>query len=86
MIEIRYAPTFVRMYAKLSPALKSEAKEKISLFQDKTHHTRLKVHKLTGELEGTFSFSVNYRTRIIFEYEGGERANLLLIGSHDDVY
>ncbi|MFA6158104.1 MAG: type II toxin-antitoxin system RelE/ParE family toxin [Candidatus Paceibacterota bacterium] len=86
MLEIRYAPSFVRMYARLPASLKSEIKEKISTFRDKGNHDALKVHKLKGNLENTFSFSVNYKIRVIFEYEDKKSVNLLLVGGHDNVY
>jgi mRNA-degrading endonuclease YafQ of YafQ-DinJ toxin-antitoxin module len=87
MIHITYAPSFVRRYKKLHIDLKAEVKEKIVLFQDVQNHPALKVHKLGGGLENTFSFSVNYKIRIIFEYgDVKNKANLLLVGDHDDVY
>ncbi len=86
MIEILYAPNFVRMYKGLHAGLKEEVKEKIKLFADKKNHTILKVHKLKGNLKNTYSFSVNYQIRIVFEYENKKTANLLYIGGHDELY
>ena len=86
MIEICYAPTFVRMYKKLDPSLKEEVKSKILLFQDAKNHTALKTHKLKGVLENTYSFSVNYKIRVVFEYENKKSVNLLYVGAHDGVY
>lgn len=86
MIAVCYAPTFVRMYKRLEPALKEEVKAKISLFQNNTEHTSLKVHKLRGALENTYAFSVNYKIRIVFEYENKTLVNLLYVGAHDEVY
>ncbi len=81
MIKIFYAPTFVRMYKHLDPALQREVKEKIELFKNKTNHKRLAVHKLHG-IEKSHSFSVNYKIRIVFEYQGALRVNLLYVGDH----
>ncbi len=86
MITIRYAPIFVRMYKRLEPALKEEVKSKILLFQYKKNHLALKVHKLKGILENTHSFSVNYKIRIVFEYQTKTAVNLLYVGSHGIVY
>lgn len=86
MITIRYAPTFVRMYKKLANSLKEEVKDRISLFKVKENHQKLKVHKLQSSLENIYSFSVNYKIRIVFEYENTETVNLLYVGSHDTVY
>lgn len=74
------------MYKGLEPTLKEEVKEKIYLFQDSKNHTSLKVHKLHGDLKNCYSFTVNYKIRIVFEYENKNTVNLLYIGNHDDSY
>jgi mRNA-degrading endonuclease YafQ of YafQ-DinJ toxin-antitoxin module len=86
MIAIQYAPTFIRMYKRLDNNLQEEVKEKIALFKDALNHKNLKVHKLKGFLENTHSFSVNYKIRIVFEYEQGDTVNLLYVGSHEQIY
>lgn len=86
MLEIIYTPSFVRLYSKLSKNLQKEVKEKIENFKNKENHKTLKVHKLKGKLQNTFSFSVNYKIRIVFEYENKKSVNLLLVGAHDEVY
>jgi mRNA-degrading endonuclease YafQ of YafQ-DinJ toxin-antitoxin module len=86
MIIVQYAPTFVRMYKGLDSHLKEEVKEKIVLFQDTKNHIKLKAHKLKGSLGNTYAFSVNYKIRIVFEYENKNIVNLLYVGSHDDTY
>ena len=55
------------------------------------YHPSLKTHKLMGNLDDTWSCSIDYSYRILFEFvtdpETDERAILLLnIGSHDEVY
>ena len=86
MLTIRYAPTFIRMYRKLTPSLKEEVKEKIILLKDENNHQKLKVHKLSGKLSGRNSFTVNYKIRIVFRYENNNTLNLLYVGNHDEVY
>ena len=83
MFSVRYAPTFIRMYKRLNAHLKEEVKEKIFLFKDEKNHSTLKVHKLKGNLKNIYSFSINYKIRIVFEYEDKTTVNLLYIGSHD---
>lgn len=51
----------------------------------------LKSHKLTGDLDGYWSCSVNYDCRIIFTFYQDEKPEetliiLVDIGSHDEVY
>jgi len=82
-MEIALAPQFKRQFKKLSPALQEEALEKIALFRDSGHHAALKVHKLKGALAGRFSFSVNYRYRIVFVWENARQSAILAaIGDH----
>jgi mRNA-degrading endonuclease YafQ of YafQ-DinJ toxin-antitoxin module len=78
------------MYKKLPDALKEEVKQKIQDFQNPKNHQTLKVHSLTGRLKNTYSFSVNYKIRIVFQFDkNGKNTNiayLLYVGSHDEVY
>ncbi len=85
-ISVQYAPTFVRMYKRLDDNLKEEIKDRVALFQNTSNHSKLKVHKLKGILGNTYSFSVNYKIRIVFEYEQKNIVNLLYVGSHDEMY
>lgn len=84
-MQVSYTASFIRMFGKLPIALQEEAWEKIELFSEEKNHTHLKVHKLGGRLEGWFSFSVNYQTRIIFHYlkASPKEARLDAIGDHD---
>jgi mRNA interferase YafQ len=50
---------------------------------------RLKTHKLSGELAGSYACSAGYDLRIIFslvEHEGAEAILLETVGTHDEVY
>lgn len=62
-----------------------EALEKIELFRDPKNHVNLKVHKLKGRLNEGYSFSVNYKTRIVFTYTNKKPKGVELhaIGDHD---
>ena len=67
----------------LDPALQEETIEKIGLFKNQDNHRALRVHKLHGPLGGRYSFSINYKTRIVFEYVSKTEIALLAIGDHD---
>lgn len=82
-MKVLFKPNFVRQYKKLSFELQIEVKEKIDLFKKDPKHSFLKTHKLKGKLSSYFSFSVNYKYRIVFEYENKETAILLAVGDHD---
>ena len=83
-LEVRYKPSFLREFKKLETALQEEVREKLILFASPKNHTTLHVHKLHGLLTGRWSFSVNYRYRIVFTYEDKKKSIvvLLAIGDH----
>lgn len=83
MIAILYKPTFVRQYDALPRELQEEVKERITLFRKNPRHRFLRMHKLNGALRGFLSFSVNYRYRIVFQWEKRHTAVLLVVGDHD---
>lgn len=83
MLTISFKRTFVKQMHKLENGLMEEVFEKIQLFKDTKNHKSLKVHKLHGGFSDCFSFSVNYKTRVVFEYETKTNVTLLAIGDHD---
>ena len=83
MIQISFKPTFVKQMNKLKKELVEEVFEKIELFKNEKNHKLLKVHKLHGKLSEHFSFSVNYKFRIIFKYERKGQVVFWDIGDHD---
>lgn len=83
MVEVSYKPSFIRQFKKLPQALQEEALDKIELFKDPENHAYLRVHKLKGWLEADYSFSVNFRYRIVFMWEVRNKSAILLaIGDH----
>ncbi len=83
MLAIVYSPTFARMFKRLEGGLQDEAIERISLFRDIKNHHVLKVHKLRGQFSDKYGFSVNYQTRIVFQYLTKKEVALMAIGDHD---
>ena len=83
-MEITYTASFIRLLKSLPKALREEVREKINLFRDPKNHQQLKVHKLKGRLKGRYSFSVNYKTRIVFNYSDNTHKEVRLdaIGDH----
>jgi mRNA-degrading endonuclease YafQ of YafQ-DinJ toxin-antitoxin module len=81
-MEVVYKATFIRQFNKSDPTLRDEIVAKIALFKDIKKHNQLKVHKLDGRLQGCYSFSVNYRIRIVFQYETRKKVSFLAVGSH----
>ncbi len=83
MIELYFMASFVRGLRSLEKDLADEATEKIELLKDRKNHDSLNVHKRRGALSGKWSFSVNYKTRIVFKFLSDDEAVLLAIGDHD---
>jgi addiction module RelE/StbE family toxin len=81
-MELQFSPKFLKKYNKLSEEQQEEVDQKIELFIQDQKHPFLKTHKLKGKLKGYNSFSVNYKDRIIFEYESKTLVSLLNIGDH----
>lgn len=82
MLKVFYTPSFIKQVGKLETDLYDEVIEKIELLKNPINHGQLKVHKLKGVLAGRFSFSVNYKTRIVFAYMSKNEALLHAIGDH----
>lgn len=82
MITVSYKPSFIKKVQQLERELYEEVLEKIELFKNLRNHTLLKVHKLHGQLKNCYSFSVDYKVRIVFQYESKKEAVLLSIGDH----
>lgn len=84
MIDIIYAPVFfVKQFGKLDKDFQDEVIGKIEMFKNKDNHLLLKVHKLHGSLKDKYSFSVNYKIRIIFMWSDKGEALFFAIGDHD---
>lgn len=82
-MDVAFTPQFRRQFRKLPPTLQEEAFEKIAAFKNPAKHAALRVHKLQGELKGRWSFSINYRYRIVFMWEKQNiSAILLAVGDH----
>ncbi len=82
-MKIGYKPQFIRQFNKLPKNLQEEVLEKVESFKDVSNHQTLKVHKLHGTFADCYSFSVNYKYRIIFNYATKKEVNILTIGDHD---
>lgn len=81
-LQVHFKPAFVRQMNTLPKELQEEAFEKIELFKDRKNHGVLRVHKLHGRLAGMYSFSINFRFRIVFAYVSKTETVLAAIGDH----
>ena len=82
MLTISFKASFAREFNKLEKNLRDEVLSKMNLFKNPLNHEMLKVHKLHGRMKNMWSFSVNYKTRIVFNYESKKEVAFLAIGNH----
>lgn len=65
--EIFYDAGFKDEFKKLPFVIKKKAIKIEKLFRENPFHPSLRLHKLKGKLEGTWSISVDRKYRIIFK-------------------
>lgn len=70
-MEIVVTPHFKREAKRLPLHLRPQIQERLRIFQDNPFHPSLKTHKLHGEFHGFWSFSIDRRIRVIFEFTDG---------------
>ena len=81
-MQIVYSQQFVKDFKRLDPRIQIKAKEKELIFRENPFNGLLKTHKLSGRLEGLWSFTVDYDCRIIFELESEKLVIFHAIGGH----
>ena len=93
MKAIGWTPKSLRAFKRIirrNPQLRPLIEQTLTQLAEDPFHPSLRTHKLTGELSGIWSCSIDYKLRILFEFvqspEGEEAILLLNLGSHDEVY
>jgi addiction module RelE/StbE family toxin len=89
-----WSPAFSRAVKRLlrqSPQMAKPIAKTLEQLSMDVYHPSLKTHKLKGDLDGTWSCSIDYSNRILFKFiptleDDGEEIFLLTLGTHDDVY
>jgi plasmid maintenance system killer protein len=85
MIEIIYSKKISKIIyeiLKTDYVLFKEVTDKVTEFKNFENHQKLKVNKLHGKMKYIYSFSVNYKYRILFKYLDKNTIVLLTIGDH----
>jgi len=78
-----------RRYLKRNPQLADDVEAALQLLAIDAFDSRLKTHKLKGDLAGVWACSAGHDLRILFEFvqhDGAEAVLLLSVGTHDEVY
>lgn len=82
-MKVFYTKKFEREYKKINKDLKLKAEFCERFFRNNPFDKKLKTHKLSGELEGFWSFSIDFKNRIVFEFIDDKTVYFHSIGSHD---
>lgn len=81
-MEVFYTSRFGRESKKVPRHLRNTIEQRVALFKKNPFDPRLKTHKLTGALKEFWSFSIDYRYRVIFEFVDSGQALFHSIGDH----
>jgi len=81
-MKIYYLPKFAKQYKKLPLAIKIQAENKEKMFRKNPFNKALRTHKLRGELAGFWSFSIDYKHRIIFDFKNEKTVRFYYVGDH----
>jgi mRNA-degrading endonuclease YafQ of YafQ-DinJ toxin-antitoxin module len=74
-------------FLKRNPAIESQYIKTLELLAYNPHHPSLRLHALSGKLEGLHSVSINLKYRITMEMIITEREIIPInVGDHDVVY
>jgi mRNA-degrading endonuclease YafQ of YafQ-DinJ toxin-antitoxin module len=79
-MKVIYSSHFLKEYRKLSVEIKNIAEKKEKILKNNPFDSRLKTHKLTGNLKDFWSFSIDFKNRIIFEFIDKILFGFILLG------
>jgi len=80
---IFYTPTFKKNFDRLPKKTKQIAYRKENVFRKNPLAQSLKTHKLTGKLKDYWSFSIDYRNRIVFRFIKKNKILFVDAGTHE---
>ena len=82
-MRIKYTPRFKKSYDNLPDRIKKKAERRVEIFKNNPFDKRLETHKLSGNLDGVRSFSIDNKYRIAFKFNDDGDAIFLRAGDHD---
>lgn len=80
--KIFYSSHFERSFQKLPREIQHLASQREALFRRNCFDQRLRTHKLSGRSPELWSFSIDYRYRIVFRFLTGETVYFIEVGDH----
>ncbi|MBS1485953.1 MAG: type II toxin-antitoxin system YafQ family toxin [Bacteroidetes bacterium] len=88
-MSIAYSQHFLKIFKKRLKGNKSHLElflSEVELFKIDPFHPSLNTHKLTGTLQGYWSFSIDDDLRVVFYFSTKNKVVFADIGTHDEVY
>jgi len=88
-IEIGFSSSFKRAFKKriiIDKEIEKLLWKRMETFKKNIYDPSLKTHKLSGVLEGLWSFSINHEIRVIFKFLDNHKVLLIDVGTHEEVY
>jgi mRNA-degrading endonuclease YafQ of YafQ-DinJ toxin-antitoxin module len=84
-LRVAASSRFLRRAKKLKEPQASMLRAALRRFAADPQDPVLRIHKLKGELDAYWAFSVDDDLRVLFRWDG-DVAFLVHVGSHDEVY
>jgi len=84
-VRLSFAPRFARRARKLPAVQRALLRAALRRFAADPRDPVLRTHKLRGDLDGYWAFTVEDDLRVLFRWEG-DQATLVTLGRHDEVY
>ncbi|MBU4223999.1 type II toxin-antitoxin system RelE/ParE family toxin [Patescibacteria group bacterium] len=81
-MKIVHTPKFERTFKKLPVSLAEKIIERTLMFEKNPFDSRLETHKLHGKLKEQWSFSIDKKYRILFEFDNSDVV-FLDVGDHN---
>ncbi|MFP4432541.1 MAG: type II toxin-antitoxin system YafQ family toxin [Spirochaetaceae bacterium] len=90
MTKILYTQSYLRRarkFIKRHPELRTQYEKTLRLLEANPAHPSLRLHQLSGKLEGLYSVSINMTYRISMEFIIHDDTVVPVgIGTHDEIY
>ena len=80
--DIIFDKIFLNELKSLPAPIQRKSRKTFHLFRHNPFHPSLRLHKLSGNLDGLWSVSVDRRYRIMMRFVGNGDAVFLSIGTH----
>lgn len=82
MLSIHTTSEFQKSFRKIPKPIQNLAVKKDQYFREDAFDIRLRTHKLRGELEGYWAYSINQKYRILFRFIKDDEVIYYDIGTH----